>query len=417
MSLINKMLQELDARRSDSTGAGPFGQQIRAVPERRQLHPAWWVALSLALVVAGGAAWIMLRPVAPVQVASTQLPLKLDPDLNIERPITAPSPDVAGAIAEPAVAVSTDKSAENAVPSVPVVNTVAVEAPAPPPIPAAAVETLTGKPRVKEESRLAKDASETRAIRETKVREAKEVRETKETKPLPVSLAPELAKLVPPARSLAAAPVARPVEASTPVAGNKQVKELTPQQRAENEYRKAIMVLKQGKTGDAIVGLELALQLDMTHTAARQALVGILVEQNRQEDALRWAREGMQLDSSQIGLAMILARLQVEKGELRPAIETLERTLPYAADRADYQAFLAALLQRDGKNRQAAEHYLQALQRLPQNGVWWMGLGICFQAEHRTAEAVEAYKRAKATNSLSPELLAFVDGRLAQLQR
>lgn len=412
MSLINKMLQELDARRSDTTGAGPFGQQIRAVPERHQLHPAWWVALSLALVVVGGAAWLMLRPATPVKAASTQLPLKLDLDLNIERPITAPSPDVAGTVAEPAVTASTDKSVENAVPPVPVVNTAPLEAPAPPPIPAAAIETLTGKPRVKEDSRLAKDARETREIRE-----AKEVRETKEVKPLPVSPAPELARLVPPAGTLAAAPVARAVETATPGPGNKQIKELSSQQRAENEYRKAIMVLKQGKAIEAIAGLELALQLDAYHAAARQALVGILLEQNRQDDALRWAREGMQLDSSQIGLAMILARLQVEKGELRPAIETLERTLPYAADRAEYQAFLAALLQRDGKHKLAAEHYLQALQRVPQNGVWWMGLGISFQAEHRTAQAVEAFKRAKATNSLSPELLTFVDGRLAQLQR
>lgn len=410
MSLINKMLQELDARRSDTTGAGPFGQQIRAVPERRQLHPAWWVALSLALVVVGGVTWVMLRPAEPVKTVPTQLPLKLDLDLNIERPITAPSPDVAGTAVETGAPTSAEKVVENTAFPAPAINNAVLEAPAPPPVPAAAVETLAGKPH-----RNAKELKEVREIRA--VKEVKGAPDTKEAKQQPLSPAPELAKLVPPARSLAVAPVARTAEVSPPVAGNKQVRELSQQQRAENEYRKAILVLKQGKTGDAIVGLELALQLDMTHTAARLALVGILVEQNRQEDALRWAREGMQLDSSQIGLAMILARLQVEKGELRPAIETLERTLPYAADRADYQAFLAALLQRDGKHRQAAEHYLQALQRVPQNGVWWMGLGICFQAEQRTAEAVEAYKRAKATNSLSPELLAFVDGRLAQLQR
>jgi MSHA biogenesis protein MshN len=141
----------------------------------------------------------------------------------------------------------------------------------------------------------------------------------------------------------------------------------------------------------------------------------VLLDEKRTEDAVRIARDGLGLDLHQAGLAMILARLQLEKGDLHPAIETLQRTLPFAADHADYQAFLAALLQRDGKHKQAIEHYLQALQKAPQNGVWWMGLGISLQADQRLAEAREAFLRAKATSALSPELLAFVDTRLGQL--
>jgi MSHA biogenesis protein MshN len=198
---------------------------------------------------------------------------------------------------------------------------------------------------------------------------------------------------------------------------NKEVKEISPQQRAENEFRKAIPLIQQGRPAEAIAGLELALQLDPQHAAARQTLVGVLLDSKRQDEAMRRTREGLSIEPAQPGLAMILARLQVEKGELRPAIDTLQRTLPYAADRPDYLAFLAALLQRDGRNKEAAEHYVHALQRSPQNGIWWMGLGISLQADSRWDEAQEAFSRAKASKSLSPELLAFVESKLKQLQR
>ena len=45
-----------------------------------------------------------------------------------------------------------------------------------------------------------------------------------------------------------------------------------------------------------------------------------------------------------------------------------------------------------------------------------MGLGISLQALNRNTEAQEAYRRARGTNTLNPELQAFVDQRLRQLQ-
>lgn len=192
---------------------------------------------------------------------------------------------------------------------------------------------------------------------------------------------------------------------------------MTPQQRAENEYRRALGLLQQGRSTDAAAALEQALQLDARHAGARQALVGTLLDARRQDEALRRAREGLALDPAQPGLAMIVARIQLERGEVRAAIESLERGLPHGAERADYQAFLAALLQRDGRHKQAVEHYVLALQRAPDNGVWWMGMGISLQADQRAAEAQEAFRRARASGTLTPELQAFVESRLGQLQR
>ena len=87
-----------------------------------------------------------------------------------------------------------------------------------------------------------------------------------------------------------------------------------------------------------------------------------------------------------------------------------------AQNSPDYLAFYAALLQRQSRHREAAEQYQAALKIAPQSGVWLMGMGISLQALGRNSEAQDAFRRAKASNSLSAELQAFVDQRLRQLQ-
>ena len=389
MSLINQMLKELDARRSDVSGPDSYGQQVRVVPERRRIHPAWFAAAATTLLLVLVILWVVLRPVSLQQVERpvSQLPLKLEVDLgNIS---TSASETTAGQ------ASFTDTSAQPERKDVPMPSPAMPDiTPAPPSSPSPA------------------------PVQEAPV-SARLVVPTQERgrNPLPDAVAePVVPNVVPSARMLASPRIKEAAPASAPVL-NKQIQEPTPQRRAENEYRNAVQAMQSNKIAEAVTGFEAALQLNANHVGARYALIGALIDSKRQEDALVKAREGLALDPAQPGLSMILARLQLDKGELRSAIETLERTLPYAADQADYQAFLAALKQRDERHKQAIEHYFAALRKSPENGVWWMGLGISLQAERRLSEAQEAFRRAKASNNLSNELVAFVDSRLAQLQR
>ena len=190
-------------------------------------------------------------------------------------------------------------------------------------------------------------------------------------------------------------------------------------QRAEGEYRRALASLQDGRMTETIAALEQTLRLDPGHEAARQTLVGLLIEAKRGDEAIRHLQAGLALDLRQPALAILLARLQIERGGT--GIETLTRTLPYAgngtARSADYHAFLAGALQRDQRYREAAEQYLAALRVVPGNGVWWMGLGMSLQGDKRNAEALEAFQRARASGTLSAELQAFVERRLQQLGR
>lgn len=185
-------------------------------------------------------------------------------------------------------------------------------------------------------------------------------------------------------------------------------------QRADAAYRRALERLREGWVTEAMAEMEQALQANPRHDAARQTLVRLLMENGRTDDAMRQLQTALAADPRQPALAMLLARLQIERGG--SGIETLTRTLPYASGNGDYHAFLAGALQRQGRNHEAAAQYQAALRSAPQNGVWWMGLGISLQADKRDGEALDAFQRAKA-NGVSQELQSFVDRKIQQLSR
>ena len=196
---------------------------------------------------------------------------------------------------------------------------------------------------------------------------------------------------------------------------DKQVKPLTPQQQAGNEFIRANILVQQGNVRDALAGYETALQLDPGHEAARQAMVVLLLQAKRNADAERVLQEGLKQNVKNSGFAMLLARIQLDRDAPWSALLTLQKTLPYAAQQADYQAFIAALLQRLNHHKEAVAHYQAAVELAPDAGVWWMGMGISLRALQKTEESRTAFKRALETHTLNAELKSFVNRQLREL--
>jgi MSHA biogenesis protein MshN len=113
---------------------------------------------------------------------------------------------------------------------------------------------------------------------------------------------------------------------------------------------------------------------------------------------------------------MLLARILVESNDIPAALIVLRRHAAPADRNPDFHAFAAALYQRLDRHQEAIEQYQTALGLAPSAGVWWLGLGISFQAVGRPKDALESFTRAKSAGNLAPDLLAFVDQRLRQLQ-
>jgi len=238
--------------------------------------------------------------------------------------------------------------------------------------------------------------------------------ETPANQPVPRAQAAEKAMPAPGVESSPSAVVETPIP--VPQVGiNKEVRQASPQQRAENAYRLAYASLQQGRMGEAEESLRQALQFDPKHAAARQALAALLVEAKHLGRAEQLLQQGLELQPGHSGYAMTLARLQVERGDVSAALTTLRRNPP-GGENAEYHGFLAALLQRGERHKEAIEQYQTALRSNPGAGPWLLGLGISLQADNQSAKAAEVFRRAKASSSLSPELKAFAEQRLNQVQ-
>ena len=229
---------------------------------------------------------------------------------------------------------------------------------------------------------------------------------------------------------MALAPVAS--ETKTMVALNKQTKQidsqkqaaadvikqpaqLTLQQQAEKEFRRAEQLKQQGNIVDAQNVLENALKLDAGHEQARLELAAMLVDKKLNSEAEQLLKEGLQLNPQQSEFALLLARLQVERNDLSSALKTLQVTLPYAEKNAEYQSFVAALLQRQDKYQDAIDYYQKALQIKPNTGVWMVGLGMSLRAVNRKDEARSVFKGAIDSNTLNAELHSYVTLQLNAL--
>lgn len=180
-------------------------------------------------------------------------------------------------------------------------------------------------------------------------------------------------------------------------------------ERSETDYRRALDELSRGRTGEATAILRAVLQTDPGHGSARQLLVSLLFEQNNLDEARTILRDGLHESPKQLQWAMGLARIEIARGDNKAAWEALEPGLSSAANYGEYQAFAGAVLQRLGKPAEAADRFRLALQLTPGNGRWWIGLGLALDADGHPAEAREAFRRAVAAGQLTPEQLSFAE--------
>ena len=365
MSLINDMLRNIEAKRPDDLARHSLQREIRSLPpEKRGLGRVTRIALAIGTLAAlGGAAWYFGN--FPSDALLKLTPPPPAPSLAVPPPlVTQPPPP-------PAVA-DADAAAVEAAESLRLSSNLAA---APPP-----AAPVLGVP---------------------------------DPLPPPVVAAPKNEPA--PAATLAPAPVpAPPAVPPGPVKIEKSPVAATPRDRADAEFRRAESALVSGRSGEALDGMRAALKMDPSYVAVRQALLRQLLDMRRMDDAMAVLHEGVDLLPAQTGWAMSLARLQLEQGDLAAADRTLGRSQAYAEGNADYAGFQGHVKSRLGAHKQAVAHYQRAVRLAPNEGRWWLGLGLAQEADGRVPEAKDALRRALSTGGLNADLAALAEQHLRQ---
>jgi MSHA biogenesis protein MshN len=393
MSLINQVLQDLEKRHASAPELESLPPHVRTVPHRPR-PPIGMLALFAAGIVAV-AVVVLFRSGWPLPWRSA----KVDP-VPLIAPRAVPALQAVSApVVEPARITAFDP-----------VSRISHE-----------LGLVALSPARRETQPNAPGNAGTEVVARSAVVSPAPIPEVKELQLAAVAPPPKVEPAIPqPVSRSEDAPAPRPAPVATPEenvppAIEKQMRETTPQMRAEIAFRKGVGQLQQGRPNAAETDFRDALKQDPSHAGACQALLGLLLDSGRNTEAEEVLRKALEINPRQPRHAMLLARLEVERGEVTGAVNTMVGALPYVQSDPDYHAFLAALLQREGRHREAIDYYRSALRGVPGNGVWMMGLGISLRAAAQSAEARDAFQRAIDSNQLSPELRNFVERQLREL--
>ncbi|WP_270692997.1 MULTISPECIES: tetratricopeptide repeat protein [unclassified Aeromonas] len=362
MSVINQMLKDLDQRQQGSDGAAVY-----IAPARQQ---GWWMLLltlicGLALGILGWRTWIYWQQTHPVVAASEVVtPDAVTPDVvtRAAAPVSQSEPvEVAAALPLPSQDEVNDEAGEGD-----------------------SGDTADGAPF---------DASS----------------DVDESEPTDEELQPELyAELAAEQQAVASAP-------RKPGVLKIETVELSAKELAALAERKATTAMAKGSLRDAQDNYYDVLAHDPYNQGAREQLAGLLYGEGRLTEARQLLEEGIRLDPQQADFRLLLARLAISEGQQQQALGWLSGYQPDLASNMDYYATWAGLTQELGQNADAAALYVKLLRQQPDQGRWWLGLGVAEDGQGHSQRALDAYRNALLHGNLGEASTNWLEQRIGQL--
>ena len=398
MSVINKMLRDLDARRASAPGVsqeagaralqGTAGMPQVASSPVRALR--WLVGL-LVLVAASATAWYLyeagnLLADRPQPVVGVVLP-----------PAPAPQPE----LSQPIVTATTTVQTDGALSALPVpAPTLTASAPTvtvPAPSLAASAPTLAAPPVALP---MAQPQATPAAPRQP-------------PNPAPRVEPEKVAAPQKPVRVASSPPVSRPTQAAVPVTAASP-------RRLPTERLAASPKSAAGSASGPSISPTLQTQ---RQTSAQETLAhaqGLWAAGSR-DAALDMMREAVAVAerSYQNGtlaagspvlasLVRELARMELAEGRVSRVLELLTRLEPALAGQADLWAVRGNAAQRLARHQESVHAYLQALALRPDEPRWMLGAAVSLAALGRLDEAAVQAEKASAFATVSPESLTYL---------
>lgn len=157
------------------------------------------------------------------------------------------------------------------------------------------------------------------------------------------------------------------------------------------------------------------LQVTRRDRIARELLIGLMVRGERVSDALGQLQLARELHPGHGTFVLIEARLLAQSGRIDAATALLQAKAGTGDDGEQRLQMLGALLQQQGQYDEAAGYYRALLVLQPGSATAWMGLALSLDATG-DATSTDAYRRALQLDGLPTAAAAYARRRLTELE-
>jgi len=375
MSLINRMLKDLDAQPAKADVAPIYRPAARRLPGWY-----WWILLLLPLAL-----WLWWQP----------LQQWLHPAVT---PIVAMQPKI-----EPAP---------------PAVVATAVETPS---AVSGAVTIAASEPTVTLSKAVAQPMPENTksatqpALSQNSVDEHSRTMANAETEPVTADDNQDLAA----EESTQPTAIDEPETTTEPEPlGEMYVEEqkLSAGEIAALERRKYQQALARRDNVGAQQALLQVLANDPLDLSSRKQLAALYYGENQLNAARDVLQQGITLMPTNADLRLLAARVAQAMGDKQAALQALQAITPSAVNNLDFYAMRAALAQQLGQAAEAGYSYQALTRAQPMVGRWWLGLAISQEQRSLMSDAKQAYRRALLDNQLSAASRRFAQQRIQHLE-
>lgn len=387
MSIINRMLKDLDTSSAKVTMAPVYN------PPSRRL-PGWYWCLLLLLPLS---LWLWWQPLQqrlhpspktpPRMVSRATSPETIKPasPAVATTPVTKPVATASVAAVAPETGVAVQKATTSE--AVPVVPSQPRRSPAP-------------------ATDMASVSSE-RPLKATPLPPA-----PAEVQPVPESPVPEPSAL----RETQTEDGA--VNNDAEPQGEMRVEEqkLSPGEIANLERRKYQQALARRDSVAAQQALLQVLANDPLDLTSRKQLAALYYGESQLTAAHEILKQGIALMSTNADLRLLAAKVVNAMGDKAMALQYLLAISPSAANNLDFYALRAALAEQLGQMSEAGNSYQMLLRAQPAVGRWWLGLAITQEQRGLRAEARQSYRRALLDTQLSAASRHFAQQRISSQQ-
>ena len=178
---------------------------------------------------------------------------------------------------------------------------------------------------------------------------------------------------------------------------------------------KAAAAMQQENVSLAIRIYRQILQIDQTAHDTRKKLSVLHYSNGENEDAIVLLTEGIQLAPERTDFRLMLARLFYRDKQLKKAFQALEGIEPEVQQHIDYYGLKATLAQEQQLNAQASHLYGRLVVFEPNRAQWWLGLAISLDRLGQRDGALKAYENAAELRQLSASADDFIRQRILEL--